>query len=345
LDSPESLRAAFAGGLARLLGEGCRTGAFILAYNNAAFDAALMGQLAPALAARFESLAGAVRDSLSRGLEPPDPPDDLAVFLRIMALGLAGMPPTEQRRLGPWELQLNPLRAFRPARAAACRAGGLHRPFDPEGFHFNRPWLAPETFWTGDYRGRRLDLFYNKFPFALLHTLVVPDRESERPQLLAPADHQLAWSLAQGLGESLPGVALGWNSLGAFASVNHLHFHLAPRHEPLAIADPRWRHTGGTEQYPVGCLVLDRPNDAWREIERLQGLDRPFNLVYLPGRVYCLARRRQGDYALPNWCGGQAWYELAGGFICFDRGHWAGLDEPTIRRDLALAAPEFDPYE
>jgi hypothetical protein len=317
----------------------------VLVYNNAAFDPELMAELGPAIGLRFQALSRWVRDYLKRGTEPPVPPDDLSVFLRMMALGWTELPATERRRVGPWELQLNPVRAFRPARAAGASPTGLYVPFDPSGFQFNKPFLRPETFWTGDFRGRRLDLLFNKFPFADLQTILVPDRESAQPQILTPADHELAWTLAAQIGESMPHATLGWNSLGAYASVNHLHFHLALCREPLAISDPRWGHNGGEQSYPLGCKVLGRMDLAWEAISELQGLDRPFNLIYTPGRVYCLARRRQGDYSLPDWCGGQAWYELAGGLVCFDAARYSELESAQVAGLMGLAAPGFDQYE
>jgi diadenosine tetraphosphate (Ap4A) HIT family hydrolase len=337
-DSPDTFRAAFAQGLGGLLCEDCGLGAYILVFNNAAFDAGLRAALGPALAGRFAVFSAAFQEALKRGADPAEPPDDVAVFLRMMAVGYGGLAPVDLRRAGPWELQFNPVRAFRPARSAGERLTALRRPFDPSTFHFNKPFLRLETFWSGNYEGRRLDFLFNKFPFVELQTIVVPDREFESPQFLTRADHDLAWSLTGAVGESMPGVVTGYNSLGAFASINHLHFHLTPRERPLPLMEPAWRHNGGSADYPIPCQVFDRCGPAWKEIDALQRRDQAFNLLYAPGRLYCLPRRHQGDYTLPGWCGGQAWYELAGGFICFDAARFQLLQADEIRATMAAAA-------
>ena len=71
-----------------------------------------------------------------------------------------------------------------------------------------------------------MDLLYNKFPFVDLHSLLVPRRLENAPQFLHRHHHEAAWAMTLALGETLPGVGLGYNSFGAFASVNHLHFQL-----------------------------------------------------------------------------------------------------------------------
>lgn len=335
--SAEAFDEAFLTGLAALLGPRSETGAYILAFNNAAFDSRVSAALGDALREGFEAQGEAFRAALRLGRDPRVPPDDCAVFLRMLAVGFADLAAARFRSVGPWELQFNPVRGFRPPRSASRHPQSLRVPFDRDGFHFNRPFLRSETFWSGDFEGRRVDLLYNKFPFIERQTILVPDRESEQPQLLRERDHRLAWSLTSTLGQSMPGIVLGYNSLRAFASVNHLHFHLSPREAPLAIAAPIWRHNGGTLPYPVDCIVLDDPQATWHAIESAQAADRAFNLLYRPGCVYLLRRRSQGDYALPDWCSAHAWYEMAGGLVCFDADRFTDLDRQGIEGCLALA--------
>lgn len=337
-DSAEAFDTAFVDGLAALIPPGSGVGAYILAFNNAAFDARLRDALAQTLGERFDAHRKAFRAALRTGRDPDVPPDDCAVFLRMLAVGPDALGAVELREVGPWELQFNPVRGFRPARAAGKRPKAIAMAFDRDGFHFNRPFLRPETFWSGVFEGHSLDLLYNKFPFVERQTIVVPDRESERPQHLRRTDHLLAWSLSAALGETMPGTILAYNSLGAYASVNHLHFHLTPREAPLAITDGRWSHNGGSLPYPVDCRALDDPQTAWEAIERTQSADCVFNLVYRPGLVYLIHRRAQGDYSLPDWCGAHAWYEMAGGLVCFDAGRFSSLDQAAINDCIELAS-------
>ena len=68
----------------------------------------------------------------------------------------------------------------------------------------------------------------------------MPDRQRCLPQYLVWEVHEYTWRLVQHLGKSLPGVRVGYNALGAFASVNHLHLQLFVRQQPLPIEHRRW---------------------------------------------------------------------------------------------------------
>lgn len=341
--SRAALEQAFVAGLERQL-EAPSLGAYILVLANASFDAGIWPRLGPRLAVRFETLAAEISASLRAGRQPDAPDDDLMVFLKLMAMGFPAITATEFRHAGPWELQFNPLRALRPARASGQQVNGCQPPaFNGQGFHFNKPFLRPEILWEGRLGSHQARLLYNKFPFAPLHTLLVPEPERELPQLLSQELHHYAWHLAESLGQALPGIGIAYNSYGAHASVNHLHFQMYLRETSLPLQDPSWRHNGGDLAYPIDCRVFTSALEAWFFIERLHQDLIPYNLVYLPGRLYCLPRQTQGRQPLPPWTAGFAWHELAGGITTFRRDDYEGLAEATIsnaltRQDLAQAA-------
>jgi hypothetical protein len=241
---------------------------------------------------------------------------------------------TEFRRLEAWELQFNHIRAFRPARMTGEAVRGISRPFQAQGFHFNKPFLRNEVIWAGELTGMRVDLLYNKFPFVPLHGLLVPEREACLPQLLTRRHHAFIWSLCENLERQLPGWGVAYNSYGAFASVNHLHFQSFIRQHPLPITEGHWRHNGGTRPYPLVCEVYETPDAAWERIETLHADRTSYNLIYLPGRLYCLPRRAQGSFAHAAWTSGFAWYELAGGFTAFNRTDYDALDGAAIESEL-----------
>jgi diadenosine tetraphosphate (Ap4A) HIT family hydrolase len=336
-ESQHALRAAFAAGLTRLVLAEPGLGPFILALNNAVFDPTLFRQLGADLELRFEALSEECRAALREGHDPVVPRDDLEVFLRLMAIGLDGLPQVRHRRAGPWELQFNPLRGLRPARVAGGRPESNRAPFDPSGFHFNKPFLRREAFWEGDLAGVAVELLYNKFPFVDLHALLVPRRLENAPQYLHRENHEAAWAMTEALGADLPGVGLAYNSFGAFASVNHLHFQLFVRDTPLPLADPSWQHNGGDRVYPITCRVFDEPGPAWAVLEKFNLDGYSYNLIYTPERLYCLPRRRQGTYALPDWCSGQAWYELAGGAVIVTSDLFNTLGGEDIAEAMASA--------
>ncbi len=209
---------------------------------------------------------------------------------------------------------------------------GTGRPNDKSGF--NLPSLAEEVLWSGELLGRPTRLLYNKFLFVEMHGLLVPEPEWELPQLLTPELHGWAWAVGATLGQVMPGFGLAYNSYGAHASVNHLHFQTFLRDLPLPLSSPHWAHNGGGAPYPAHCLRFDDPLAAWSAIDRLHARATPYNLVYLPGRLYLLARRPQGSYTQPDWSTGHAWYEMAGGVVTVSRDDYDRLEAAQIETEL-----------
>ena len=331
--SQQRFRDAFVAGLRELL-EQPGLGVYILAHANASFDADLFDQLKAPLEARFQQLAEGCREALVNGREIPGAPDDQSVFLKLMVIGFHGVQMTEFRREGEWEIQFNHLRAFRPARMANTTVSGIHQPFDPQGFHFNKPFLRKEAFWSGELRGLQVELLYNKFPFTPMHGLLVPERHSREPQFLSHPYHLYIWALTEELGQSLPGVGFAYNSYGAYASVNHLHFQMFQRDQPLPLTSPHWKHHGGVVDYPLECEIFTSVSEAWERLDELHHREISYNLVYLPGHLYCIPRKTQGTYEHAPWTSGFAWHELAGGITTFSREDFDRLDAATIRQEL-----------
>jgi hypothetical protein len=112
----------------------------------------------------------------------------------------------------------------------------------------------------------------------------------------------------------MPGFGLGYNSYGAHASVNHLHFQTFLREEPLPIEDPHWSHNGGPDPYPCRCLRFDNSQEAGGFIDGLHRQEISYNLIAGSGHLYCLPRRKQGEVGYAPWLNALAWYEMAGGF-------------------------------
>ncbi|PUB87620.1 MAG: hypothetical protein DBP00_08185 [gamma proteobacterium symbiont of Ctena orbiculata] len=332
-DSPEQLKQAFTSGLQPLIGNP-GLGSYILVHANACFDSGVYRVLKGDLAQRFDQLATYCRDTLGEGRELAGAEDDQLVFLKLMAVGFDGVHATEFRRAGAWELQFNHVRAFRPSRMSREPVLGISREFDPDGFNFNKPYLRKEVFWAGELLGNEVELLYNKFPFAPMHGLLVPHRRNRLPQLLTSPYHEYVWTLVEALGERLPGWGIAYNSYGAYASVNHLHFQCYLRTAPLPIESGEWQHNGGEKAYPLPCEVFTSAAEAWAHIGALHEAEISYNLIYRPGRLYCLSRKRQGSYQQAPWTHGFAWYELAGGITTFSRSDFETLDARAIEQEM-----------
>jgi diadenosine tetraphosphate (Ap4A) HIT family hydrolase len=333
--SQQKLAEVFKRGLASLLHDYNELGVFILVLANVSLDFGLQQELERKVKGRYQLLRRSFKRS-PRLFYLDDARADMQVFRKILRIGMVGLHYTECREAGLWELQFNQLRSFRPQRIADTKVDGIRAPFDMDGFHFNKPFLFKEIFWEGPIAGRRTSLFYNKFPFMPLHGLMVPERGTCRPQYLIQDDLDYLWQVSELLGATLPDVGFGYNSYGANASINHLHFHMFVRNKPLPVLRDEWAHNGGDKEYPVGCRRFTSPQDAWSFISGLHRQNVSYNLVVVPGRIYCLPRRRQGSYCHADWNSGYAWYEMAGGVMTVRPEDYEALNADLITRELEL---------
>jgi ATP adenylyltransferase/5',5'''-P-1,P-4-tetraphosphate phosphorylase II len=334
--SPAAFRRGFEQGLERLLELG-GLNLFILVAANASFDATLFSDLRDQLQSSYEQLFARLRDAFIHGSGIAEADDDLLVFLKIAAIGFDRLALTEQRQAGFWEVQFNHLRSFRPLRNSQQSMTTIQAPFDAQAFNFNKPFMQQEVLWSGELSGQRFDLYYNKYPFVDLHCLLVPQRERCLPQYHRRDMHDFVWQLVQQLADALPGIRVGYNALGAFASVNHLHYQLFVRRQPLPVENRQWLHNNGNEGYPVDCRLFTQSDEAWQFVEQLHAQNRAYNLLYTPAGVYCIPRSKQGGFRLAAWSNGFSWYEMSGGMITFNHQDYAMLDEERIGADLALA--------
>jgi hypothetical protein len=335
--SAATLEQRFADGLAAILETHRGLGAYILALANATCEARLWARLSSTLAARHAELADAIADTLRRGGTLAEPDDDVMVFLKLNTIGFAHLRRVESRRVGVWEVLYNPLRALRPPRISAMRFDGLLRAFDPAGFHFNKSFLASEVLWDGMLAGRPARILYNKFPFARRHGLLVPEPLREMPQYLSPELHGWAWEVCAQSGAA--GLCLAYNSRGAGASVNHLHFQSFVPSRPLPLQDAGFAHNGGNRPYPLPCQRFDDPAEAWVELDRLHQSDTPYNLVYGRDGLHLVARCAQDSGALTAPCRGYGWSEMAGAVTVFSREAFDDFAASEYEAELARFAP------
>ncbi len=336
--SAEALRTAFEEGLESQLKEES-LGTFILVLANAIFDEQIFVLLKDRLQEKFEILSQQYSEKLRQGKPLNDAPDDILVFLKLIAMGFNSLNTTEYRQTENWELQFNQLRSLRPKRISNTSISRLLQEFNDNAFHFNKPFLNKEVFWSGNIDGVAVKLLYNKFPFATLHGLLVPEPEEKLPQFLHTDMHNFISKLCRQISENIPCIAIAYNGYGAGASINHLHFQTFTRQQPLPVLDKQWLHNGGTQTYPTSCRVFEKSADAWHYIDQLHQRKITYDLLYLPHMIICLPRKFQGTFDVPEWSESFAWYELCGGITTFNREHFLKLDNDTISRTLALLAP------
>ena len=307
-------------------------GTYILVLANAAYHDEVYHRLKTQLQARYAELAASANDIEN------DESDDARVFKQIMDTGVETLITTERKRLGPWSMQYNRLRSFRPPRSSNQVVRGLQAAFDPEGFHFNKPFLKKEIWWEGNLEGRHSRLLYNKFPFADYHGLLVIGPEQNRSQLLTNDIHQYVWHLVEAVCAQIKGFGLGYNSYGAAASVNHLHFQSYVRDSyKYPVEDTHWSHHGGSDEYPLKCFKETTPGSAWERIELMHAENTAYNLLYRPGIVYIIPRRFQGQFNQASWLTGLGWSDLAGEFTVIDREVYEQLTPQQFDQQLVAA--------
>lgn len=335
--SKQQFRQAFEAGLLGLLEEP-HLGTFILVCANATYDRAIYDISRTRLQTLYEAFAARYHRKLLEGHSIDEVEEDLLVFLKMHAIGFEALQSTQRKHVGPWELQFNHLRAFRPRRISQHNDEAIRAAFNPHGFHFNKPFLQKEAFWEGRLTGRPVSLYYNKYPFADLHALLVPEREQCHQQYLTPHHHRYMWELCTALGETLDGVGFGYNAYGAFASVNHLHFQMFVREQGLPVSDALWQHNGGQRPYPTACHAFDAAEEAWAAIDSLHRQAISYNLLYTPERLYLFPRKKQGACETPPWSSGFTWNELAGGMVLFNQAAYESLDEAALEEELRRLA-------
>ncbi|MBT7577607.1 MAG: hypothetical protein HN633_02390, partial [Candidatus Marinimicrobia bacterium] len=95
-------------------------GTFILVLANASFDTSLQAELNEIIKQRYHALYQRFEQQLLNGEIPPESDEDLLVFFKIATVGLERIASSESHTLGNWEVQFNPLRAFRPRRISSA---------------------------------------------------------------------------------------------------------------------------------------------------------------------------------------------------------------------------------
>lgn len=304
-------------------------GAFILVLANSMQDKQSQESLKDDVLAMFVELNNKHNNGELKGTD-----DDLSVFEKIREKGIGKLSIWETIEQGEWDLLFNPMRGLRPARASSEKVETIFREFDSVKFHFNKPFLRPEILWEGEWENIQLRVLYNKFPFSPFHLIIVPEAEKKMPQYLVKQYHELIWRIVEEQSGNLPGFGVGYNSLGACASVNHLHFQSFIQKNTLPIEKSLWQHNGGRHEYPMYCVKTTSINECWAVIEKLHKDNRPYNLLYRPGCCYILPRKMQGSESVAERVRGAGWIEGCGVFNVASKNYARNLTAEFLYSDL-----------
>jgi hypothetical protein len=243
---------------------------------------------------------------------------DEVVFQEIVKIGLENIDVARVATIWPYQVQLNPIRALKPAYAASQARTSIFEDFDPEKFNFRAPQVEPLTIYEGEIVGKEAALVLNMFPFASKHVSLCPEIDAFHPQAMTEEIHYWLWEAIENLGRGICGIGCGFNSLGGYASVNHFHGQMFVEPKGLPVMLDEWRHNGGCKTYPAKLTSFENRDEAWAFIQETLDGNIAHNMLYTPGRVLVFRRRMQGTIAMPRWSGGIAWSELCGRMIVTD---------------------------
>ena len=309
-------------------------GAFILVLANAQQDSFLKSELSDGLNKTFTELKNKFKADDLNATQ-----DDSDVFKQLLEIDLNKISTWQNRKCGDWDVVYNSIRKLRPARTATEVLKSIHQDFDETKFHFNKPFLKPEILWQGSYenfdqKNKNISVLYNKFPFSDYHLLLAISPEKNLPQFLTQEIHEYMVTLVNDIEKVFPGFGVGFNSLAAGASVNHLHFQGFVREAEFPIERKKWSHNDGDENYPlqVKCFT----NNGWAYIKTLIDKDIAFNCVYRKNICYVIPRKYQNTVVLPKWLEGAAWLDVVGVMTVSDTGTFNKLNGDDVTQALKL---------
>lgn len=317
LSSTNHYQQAFEEGLTAILQEKT-AGTFILACANIFQHPELMEKNKNILGQVYTCIDEYYRTCKTNNKQPEGSPDDISVMNKIIKIGFENLEQLQTRKIetdaGTFLLSFNQLRSFRPARMSKEKDINLNTAFNNADFHFDKAFLKKEMFAEGEYRGRDISLLYNKFPFVKYHALLVIDKAQHQSQYLSKEYLDYVNQLQLQSQEQIPELVIAYNSLGAGASVNHLHFQVFLETQPLALFSPQLAHNGGTITYPASCCVFTQTGECWSYIQKLHANNVPYNLLFRNKSIYCLARKPSNKSFPEIDISTYGWSELAGAF-------------------------------
>jgi hypothetical protein len=242
----------------------------------------------------------------------------------------------------------------------------LNQPFNPDAFHFDSPNMKPAEILAEGVivNGIETDFVANVNPLKEGHFLINPKRRSRHNQYFSRMAALVALGTIEMFGSRLK---IGYNSVGAFASINHLHLQgvpyetgdKMPMEKEFANSEKRTllRSDGGLQlwqltEWPIKGYVLtghDQEALANRLVEMadvLQKENQPFNIIFTrkeDGEFVIFLMPRQPEKST-RFGTGAAFFECSGEFLFIQQAgksqdqsiaEFQEADEQDLHDDLA----------
>ncbi len=347
LSSSEHYKSAFETGLSRIL-QNRTAGTFILACANIFQHPDLLDKNIKLLEEVYSYINEYYRSCSNKNLPPTDSADDISVMNKIISIGFKNLEPLHSRQIdfGPttFQLNFNQLRSFRPARMSTVKDVRLNTAFNQDGFHFDKAFLDKEMFAEGEFGGRHISLLYNKFPFVKYHALLVVDKALRSNQYLSEEYLNYVIQLQTTAQLQTPELVITYNSLGAGASVNHLHFQVFLECQALPVFSSTLVHNGGSEQYPISCCVYTDAAKCWYDIQKLHTDNVPYNLLFKDQKIYCFPRKLSHQEFQDIDVSTYGWSEMAGAFTVTDMDVFKKMTAEKLIETIRAVTEASDNY-
>jgi hypothetical protein len=252
--------------------------------------------------------------------------------------------------------QFNPthLATKRPAASANAQQNTVHRPFDESVFNFKK---ASEHEIVTVLDGH--PIFVNVNPLTVGHSLFVPYLSSGLPQLL----NREVLGAALKASTVYRDFKIGFNSIGAWASVNHCHFHMLhikdiyhdnilpiERCEFAAVLETDSIQISISVDWPLKVFKFKSPdksllvNRSFDVISYLIELNIPHNVLISRETIFVIPR----DFQLQGALDGQmavALAETVGLAILYSEEQFLSFSEAEYCEIIASAAISEDHYQ
>jgi hypothetical protein len=271
----------------------------------------------------------------------------------VIEYGIEGL---ERKRLGALGLQLNRGRQRKEEHLERQRRDDnpVVAPFGAlpgTDFHRIHERHPRQRLMDIDVDGRHLAINVNYAPILPHHFLLVPEPDANAPQVLteqALRDADVLLNLSTD-----PTLVLGYNSLGAWASINHLHFQgvyyptgrmnimRAPRE--LVTECPRIERI---RAFPFPALVTSGSADlavvTARLAHFLHAQNVPYTLLLTRTEHYLIPKARGRGDLVPT---GAGFFETGGEIFVGTRALYDTLTESDIHAELAAGAVDPATFE
>lgn len=258
--------------------------------------------------------------------------EDDAIFKAVLTSPASCyLEPAEKRKVGEFSVVYSPIRTLRPM--GACKKMKSRQvEYDPvKEALFTKEYIQKERIWNGELSGVVSAFFYNKFPNLLGHCLVVPWPERRLFQEMTRELHDWTWEIAGLIGDRIPGISFGFNSIGGRATQKQFHLQGSIEEKAFPVTSDVWTHNGGKRDYPGTPLVAVNKEEAWGHVAACLADDRlAYNLLYTPSKLYTFPDQIQGTIPDPWWSSGNGFGDKAGRIITTSRDAFKSVTETMI---------------